>query len=375
MMAPMSLLTCSALGAQLYFSDAGTGVIFRANPDGTGVTPVVDTGFTSWTMPIEVDPLGQRIYWAEVSNSTSSSRIRSATYTGGDIKTLVDNSDTGRILDLELDPTNRQLYWTDGTLNRIERIHLNGTGRENLTSSADGEPMPIEEVVGIALDLPNNAIYYTSDDSRGMVGRFDLITGSMSELVHGTSPCCSFGGIWDIELDADSGLLFFIDEDDSKLYSIGADGEGFTELNEPSGGSTPFGLELHEGSLFIAFANSGIVTSTQLETGDEEFEILSDGQDRPSGVAIDESPELLQFSISHRISSISITPTDVRLTIPPAVCRNVGVEYSPDLSPSSWIELGNFSPAEGDWVFIDPDPVRLARPSGYYRAFLRPVVP
>ena len=55
--------------------------------------------------------------------------------------------------------------------------------------------------------------------------------------------------------------------------------------------------------------------------------------------------------------------------------RNIGVEYSPDLSPGSWIELGNFFLADGVWAFTDPDSVRLARPSGYYRAFLRPVVP
>ena len=35
----------------------------------------------------------------------------------------------------------------------------------------------------------------------------------------------------------------------------------------------------------------------------------------------------------------------------------------------------NFFPVEGMWVFTDPDSVRLARPSGYYRAFLRPIVP
>jgi hypothetical protein len=53
--------------------------------------------------------------------------------------------------------------------------------------------------------------------------------------------------------------------------------------------------------------------------------------------------------------------------------RKVGVGYSPDLSPGSWIELGNFFESQGAWVFTDPDPVRRSRPSGYYRAFLRPV--
>ena len=65
-----------------------------------------------------------------------------------------------------------------------------------------------------------------------------------------------------------------------------------------------------------------------------------------------------------------------RLVLPLASFgRDIGVEFSPDMSPGSWIELGNFFETQGTWMFTDPDPVRLARPSGYYRAFLRPIVP
>jgi hypothetical protein len=97
--------------------------------------------------------------------------------------------------------------------------------------------------------------------------------------------------------------------------------------------------------------------------------------------------EALYPATTSPISSISLTPDGLRLTLPPIILfghlalpptrfgRQFGVEYSPDLSPGSWIELGNFFPVEGLWVFTDPDRVRLARPSGYYRAFLRPIVP
>ncbi|MFP6895703.1 MAG: hypothetical protein VCA38_03815 [Roseibacillus sp.] len=73
------------------------------------------------------------------------------------------------------------------------------------------------------------------------------------------------------------------------------------------------------------------------------------------------------------ITSISFTPAGLRLKIPwPTFGQRVGIEYSPSMSPGSWIELGNFFPANGDLVFTDPDLIRLARPAGYYRAFLRP---
>jgi hypothetical protein len=77
------------------------------------------------------------------------------------------------------------------------------------------------------------------------------------------------------------------------------------------------------------------------------------------------------------ITSIALTPDGLRLaTLPVHFLRNIGVEYSPDLSPGSWIDLGNFFLSDGGiMIFLDPDPVRRSRPSGYYRAFLRPEVP
>ncbi|MFP6895702.1 MAG: hypothetical protein VCA38_03810 [Roseibacillus sp.] len=76
------------------------------------------------------------------------------------------------------------------------------------------------------------------------------------------------------------------------------------------------------------------------------------------------------------ITSISFTPGGLRLTIThPELCRRVGIEYSPSMSPGSWIELGNFFKVDGVWAFTDPDLIRLARPVGYYRAFLRPDLP
>jgi len=65
----------------------------------------------------------------------------------------------------------------------------------------------------------------------------------------------------------------------------------------------------------------------------------------------------------------------VRLTISPTFGRRIGVQWSPNLSDGSWIELGNFFPSGTDASFVDPDPVRADRPSGYYRAILRPFVP
>ena len=60
--------------------------------------------------------------------------------------------------------------------------------------------------------------------------------------------------------------------------------------------------------------------------------------------------------------------------MPIAIGRNVGIEYSPDMTAGSWIELGNVFESEGSATFVDRDFFRMNRSSGYYRAFLRPQV-
>jgi len=75
------------------------------------------------------------------------------------------------------------------------------------------------------------------------------------------------------------------------------------------------------------------------------------------------------------IASIKRTPAGMRLEIPIAHRRVIGIQYSPDAARGTWIELGNFF-AEGDEMasFLDPDFTRLARRRGFYRAFLRPQI-
>ena len=79
--------------------------------------------------------------------------------------------------------------------------------------------------------------------------------------------------------------------------------------------------------------------------------------------------EALQISA---VFSISFTPDGLRLMLPPIgrlgplvlplvnFDRDIGVEYSPDLSPGSWIELGNFFPVRASGC--SPIPTRCAWP-------------
>ena len=75
------------------------------------------------------------------------------------------------------------------------------------------------------------------------------------------------------------------------------------------------------------------------------------------------------------ISPVRKDEDGVTLTIPWVFGRSLGVEYSPDLSPGSWVEIGKVSFEDGETTaeFVDTDKVRNNATAGYYRAFLRPV--
>jgi len=78
----------------------------------------------------------------------------------------------------------------------------------------------------------------------------------------------------------------------------------------------------------------------------------------------------------HQITTVTRDSMNrIRLTIPPTFRRDIGIEYSPDLSPGSWIELGNFSEVrDEESTFVDADTARTLGQRGFYRAFLRPLV-
>ncbi len=50
------------------------------------------------------------------------------------------------------------------------------------------------------------------------------------------------------------------------------------------------------------------------------------------------------------IDSITPGPDGIRLTIPTALGHEIGVEYSRDLSPDSWVDLGDFEMVSGSGV-------------------------
>lgn len=152
-------------------------------------------------------------------------------------------------------------------------------------------------------------------------------------------------------------------------------------IGEKRYGDPPFDL--------IATASSGLPVQLTLESGPAVLDgnnvrITGNGTviivvEQPGNFDFEPAPPLrIVFdtgSVAGPLTGITPDPGGLRIEVPWFSTRAIGIEYSPDMTPGSWIELGNAFLDGTVGAFVDPDPVRQARPRGFYRAFLRPAVP
>jgi hypothetical protein len=171
---------------KIYWSDVVRGAIRRANLDGTEVEDV-RTGLNS-PYYLELDPAGGQIYFGEVEN-TMIHRIRM------DGTGPVEDVVTGlvRVRDVGLDLAEGMIYWNDRNSYKVQRTRLDGTGPvEDLYTFIPQQGRPH----GMALDLGARMIYWT-DTRRDLKW---IIRGSMD----GGAPAeVLYSGLddpWDVEL-------------------------------------------------------------------------------------------------------------------------------------------------------------------------------
>ena len=172
---------------KLYWCDREGMRVMRANPDGSQVETLIETGHgdtdardqTRWCVGITIDPNRGKIYWTQKGpDNAGLGRIFRANIdiprgeTPGnrsDIEVLFDH--LPEPIDLELDRANRILYWTDrgdpprgNTVNRVSIDDANAVPQIVITHLMEG--------IGIALDVPGNRMFVT--DFAGSVYSADL---------------------------------------------------------------------------------------------------------------------------------------------------------------------------------------------------------
>ena len=178
-----------AAAERMYWTDAATRKIQRANLDGTGVEDLITTGLSE-PQGIALDVAAGKMYWVEVG---SSRKIRRANLDGTGVEDLVGSVGPSTIA---LDVAAGKMYWTDVfNTGKIQRANLDGSGVEDLvTVGRDRE--------GIALDVAAGKMYFT-ERSIGRIQRANLDGTGVETLVTGLVDPRQ------IALDVDAGKMYW----------------------------------------------------------------------------------------------------------------------------------------------------------------------
>ena len=162
------------LGGKMYWSSDQGSHIWRADLDGSDVEEIVSD--RSYITAIALDPIGRRIYWIDDGGDV----IQSAELGGSDIQTVT-ASGLAAPYGLAVDPVNRKLYWTHGRSEmNVTRSNLDGTELDHIVTGADVD-VPAE----ITVDAISQKIYWAE---RGGTIRRANLDGSGIEVVVGDLP-------------------------------------------------------------------------------------------------------------------------------------------------------------------------------------------
>ncbi len=219
-------LALDVAGGKMYWMDAGTDKIQRANLDGSQIENLVTTGLSS-PRSLALDLAGGKMYWTD--ESWSSSKIQRANLDGSQIENLVT---TG--LDypsgLALDVAGGKMYWTDTGRSRIVRTNLDGSQIESLV------PQPLNVPRALALDLARGKMYWM-DPGTIRIQRANLDGTQVEDLV-----VIGLDYPDGLALDLTGGKMYWTDWGTNKIQRANLDGTRIEDLI--TGLSEPVGLAL-----------------------------------------------------------------------------------------------------------------------------------
>ncbi|MCH8333302.1 IPT/TIG domain-containing protein, partial [Candidatus Sumerlaeota bacterium] len=274
----------------------GSGHLARASADGAGVEELV-SGLEG-PDGVGLDLLRNRVYWTNMARGPHGSIQRAhldGTPIQGDEKYLIQPGSLTTGKEIELDLAGGKIYWSDRDGKRIQRANLDGTELETLISvftRPGGEAIPLENPVGMALDIENKKLYFT-DRFMGMVLRADMEIPEGE--THGTRTYVEIlvAGVRDenrpidIDLDLERGKMYWTDRGSREILRANLDGSGVETLIDASKVEirSPIGISLERaaGRMYWSDVSTGIIHRANLDGGDIEV-IVPEGSIRPLGV-------------------------------------------------------------------------------------------
>ena len=250
---------------QVYWSDAGRGVIERSSLDGSHRVLLIQGIAPSG---IAVDGRAGLRYWAECARAG----IRRSFVHRSEIETLV-TSHLYRPTDIELDLAGGRMYWSDygGT---IGRANLDGGNMQILYMYSGVLP------AGLALDVPGGMIYWT-DQMTQKIWR-GPIDGGVGQVLIGT-------GLYeptDIELDLAAQKMYWTDVISSSIARANLDGSN-VEYVFVAAVIAPFGLGLDAPRQWLYFTDPRTLRVLRADFKGTQVETLIGGElVKPAGLAL-----------------------------------------------------------------------------------------
>ncbi|MDX1567729.1 MAG: IPT/TIG domain-containing protein [Longimicrobiales bacterium] len=272
------------------------GTLLRANVDGSEME-VLRSGLDG-PDGLSLDPVNDRIYWTNMSRGPSGSIQRArldGTPIEGDPEYLIPKGDIVTGKEIELDLEGGRMYWADRDAPRIQRANLDGSGLETVLSgfkTDDGDVVPVENVVGMALDFENGT-FYSSDRYMGIVFRAGL------EMPEGDTPDARsdvdiiFQGERDhdrpidIDIDPENEKIYWTDRGSDAVRRADLDGSDLEVLVDNSKvemrDAIGMSLDLAAGKMYWSDMTTGVIHRANMD-GSKIETVVPPNDHRPLGV-------------------------------------------------------------------------------------------
>ena len=261
---------------RMYWTDAGTDKIQRANLDGSQIEDLVTTGLDN-PAALALDVSGGKMYWTD----KGADKIQRSNLDGSQVEDLVTtgmSSPNG----LALDIAEGMMYWTDAGRSRIMRANLDGSRIQRLDN---------REVWGIGLDLTEGKLYWT-DTERSNIGRSNLDGSNPRILVsRGLNIPRS------LALDLARGKVYWADPGTIRIQRANLDGSPAEDVIVSGLGSPGIGLAIdsREGKMYWTDLGTKKIQRSNLDG--TRIEDLVTGLSDPMGLALEIlAPELVAGS-------------------------------------------------------------------------------
>src|SRR5580704_6949577 len=217
-----------ALVGRLFFLDLSAGRVLSVNPDGTGLTTLIEEG-RKLPDGLAIDISAGHLYWSDMGNpKVNGGSIRRSDLDGANLTTIVAPGGTFTPKQLQLEKSTGKLYWCDREGMRVMRSNLDGSSIETLVDTSRGDPRPGADptrwCVGIAVDSEKGKFYWTQkggdNAGQGSILRASIAMPQGQTAANRRDIELLYHGLPEpIDLDIDPGarMLYWTDRGDPPL--------------------------------------------------------------------------------------------------------------------------------------------------------------